>query len=78
MATGIVTTIRDDRGFGFLAPEGGHALDAQDLFFHHTSVPGGRFSDLRQGQRVRYEEGADPRDPGRRRAVDVRPLNEES
>ena len=77
MATGTVTSIRDARGFGFLAPEDAHRLDEKDLFFHHTSVPGGRFSDLRQGQRVSYEEGVDPRDAGRRRAVDIRPLVEE-
>jgi cold shock CspA family protein len=75
MATGTVTTIRNDRGFGFLAPDDAPRPDSKDLFFHHTAVPGG-FELLREGQRVTFEQAPDPRDPRRARATDVRPLAE--
>ncbi len=64
-------TIRDDRGFGFIAPSDG----GQDLFFHASVVQGVPFDQLRQGQRVEYEEGPDERDPRRMRATAVRPLD---
>lgn len=75
MAVGTIKTIREDRGFGFLSPEDGPSRD--DLFFHHTAVVDGGFEQLREGQRVTFEEGTDPRNPGRKRAVNVRPLTEE-
>ena len=76
MATGTIKTIRTERGFGFLVPEGTQGRD--DLFFHHSAVVDGGFDQLREGQRVTYEEGTDPRDPSRRRAVNVRPVGEDS
>jgi CspA family cold shock protein len=77
MATGTIKTIRGDRGFGFLVPDGG-AARGDDLFFHHTSVVGSTFDELQEGQRVTFEEGVDPRDPRRKRATNVRLLTEES
>ena len=74
MSVGTVKTIRDDRGFGFLVRDGDRS--GKDLFFHHSSVADGGFEQLREGQRVSFDEGADPRDPTRRRAVNVRPLPE--
>lgn len=76
MPTGTIKTIRSERGFGFLVPDGGQGRD--DLFFHHTAVTDGGFDQLREGQQVTYEEGTDPRDPSRRRAVNVRPVAEDS
>ena len=71
MAEGTIRTIRDDRGFGFITPSDG----GQDLFFHASVVQGVPFDQLRQGQRVEYEEGPDERDPRRMRATAVRPLD---
>jgi CspA family cold shock protein len=76
MAIGTIKTIRDDRGFGFLTPEGG-APRGEDIFFHHSSVVGVTFEELREGQRVSFEEGVDPRDPSRKRATNVRLLTED-
>ena len=67
MANGIIVSLRD-KGFGFIAPEG--APSNSDLFFHHTSVLGS-FNDLREGQRVSYDQEPDPRDRSRQRAVNV-------
>lgn len=69
MATGTIKTIRDDKGFGFIAPDSGGA--GKDLFFHRSAVTDGSFDMLREDQRVSFTEEPDPRDPSRRRAVNV-------
>ena len=73
MAEGTIRTIRDDKGYGFLAPEG--TSGRNDLFFHRSAVEDNGFDLLRVGQRVTFDEEPDPRDPSRRRAVRVRPLD---
>lgn len=74
MATGTVKTLRDDKGFGFIEPAG--SSGSEDLFFHRSAVMGGGFDMLREGQEVNYDEEPDPRDPSRRRAVRVTPVDE--
>ncbi|CAN5162491.1 MAG: cold-shock protein [Chloroflexia bacterium] len=69
MATGTIKTIRDDKGFGFIEPEG--TSGRNDLFFHRSAVEDDGFEMLREGQQVNFEEEPDPRDPSRRRAVRV-------
>ena len=71
MATGTIATIRDDKGFGFIAPEDNRG---NDLFFHRSAVVGVEFEDLRNGQQVTFDEEPDPRNPSRQRAVNVRPV----
>lgn len=71
MATGTIKTIRAEKGFGFIKPDQGR-MGGGDLFFHHTSVEGVTFDELREGQSVSFEEGKDPRDPSRQRATNVR------
>ncbi|CAA9570742.1 MAG: hypothetical protein AVDCRST_MAG88-2308 [uncultured Thermomicrobiales bacterium] len=72
MAQGTIKSIRDDRGFGFIAPDG----ENKDIFFHSSAVEGRIFDQLREGQRVEFEAGEDPRNPGRRRAESVRLIEE--
>jgi CspA family cold shock protein len=50
----------NDRGFGFILPDGETARD-RDLFFHRSDVQGDGFDLLRQGQQVTYEIGTDER-----------------
>jgi CspA family cold shock protein len=69
MASGTIASLRD-KGFGFIMPDG--VSGRADLFFHSTAVTGTPFDQLREGQRVRFEEEPDARDPSRRRAVNVR------
>ena len=68
MTQGTIKTIRDDKGFGFIKPDGG----SQDIFFHSSAVEGATFDQLREGQRVEFEQGTDPRNPSRSRAEHVR------
>ena len=63
---GRIITLDDVEGLGFLrTPEG------DELYFHRTGVPGGRFEELAVGTEVRFvEEEVD----GQLRAVSVVPL----
>ena len=71
MAEGTIKTIREDRGFGFIRPDG----ERDDVFFHAAAVEEVTFDQLREGDRVTFEAGPDPRNPSRRRAEQVRPLD---
>lgn len=67
MATGKIKSLVKDRGFGFIQGEGG-----ADIFFHHTSIVGGNLDSLTEGQEVEFDLEADPRDPRRSRAGNVK------
>jgi CspA family cold shock protein len=64
MATGTIKRIARDKGFGFIRDGAG-----QEYFFHRSSVQGS-FDDLREGQRVSFEEEQSAKGP---RAGSVRP-----
>ena len=64
MAQGTIKKLIADKGFGFIAGDGG------ELFSHHTSVEGANFEDLTEGQTVEYNEGTGPKGP---RAENVKP-----
>jgi len=55
-----------DKGFGFLSTGG-----PKDLFFHSSALVGVRFEELREGQKVSYDEGQGPKGP---RAENVKPV----
>jgi CspA family cold shock protein len=69
MATGKITRIVRDRGFGFIQPEG----SSQEVFFHKTSLESGSFEELNEGTVVEFESEPDPKQPNRSRAAKVRP-----
>jgi CspA family cold shock protein len=66
MPEGKIKKLVTDKGFGFI--EG----DRGDMFFHHSTVEGVTFEDLREGQMVEYEVGKGPKGP---RAEHVRLLD---
>ncbi len=57
MPQGTIKKLVTDKGFGFIQGERG------DLFFHHSALEGASIEDLRQGQKVQYEEGQGPKGP---------------
>jgi cold shock protein len=57
MAEGTIKRLTD-KGFGFIETGTG-----KDLFFHMSAVEGVRFEDLKQGQRVSFNEGQGPKGP---------------
>jgi CspA family cold shock protein len=68
MATGKIKTLVKDRGFGFISVEGGGA----EVFFHSTSLSAGEFDGLQTDQTLEFDVEPDPRNPQRKRAVNVR------
>ncbi len=67
VATGIVKTFKDDKGFGFIKPDEG----GRDVFVHVSAVPGQQ--PLREGMRVGFDLTTD-RKTGTDRAANVRIL----
>jgi cold shock protein len=67
MPTGTVKWFNDDKGFGFITPEGG----GQDLFVHHSDIAGGGFRSLSEGERVSFEVESGEKGP---KAVKVQKL----
>ena len=70
--TGSVVTYFEEKGFGFLRPDGG----GRDIFFHISRLNEGQASDLVPGARVIYELGMDR--TGKMAASSVRVVPPES
>jgi CspA family cold shock protein len=65
MAEGTIKRLTD-KGFGFISNESG-----KDLFFHMSALNGVGYNDLREGQKVAFDESNGPKGP---RAENVRVL----
>ncbi|VVT24310.1 DNA-binding transcriptional regulator [Sphingomonas sp. EC-HK361] len=65
--TGTVKFFNNDKGFGFIAPDGG----GNDAFVHISAVERAGMVTLNQNQRVNYEMEEDRR--GRSSAVNLSP-----
>ncbi|RJO75322.1 cold-shock protein [Nocardia panacis] len=68
MAQGIVKWFNSEKGFGFIAQDGG----GPDVFVHYSAVSGNGFRSLDEGQRVEFEIGQGQKGP---QAQDVRVVN---
>ncbi|GAA2876101.1 cold-shock protein [Streptosporangium sandarakinum] len=51
MAQGTVKWFNAEKGFGFIAPDGG----APDVFVHFSEIQGSGYRSLEDGQRVEFE-----------------------
>ena len=51
MAQGTVKWFSDEKGYGFISPEGD-----KDIFVRHSGIAGNGFKTLEEGARVTYEE----------------------
>jgi len=67
MPTGTVKWFNDEKGFGFITPDGG----GRDLFVHHTAINAEGFRSLREGARVSYETADGDKGP---KAQNVTPI----
>ena len=67
--TGIVKFFNADKGYGFIAPDGG----GNDAFVHITAVERAGMPTLNQDQRVSYELEQDKR--GKMSAVNLQPAD---
>jgi cold shock protein len=67
MATGTVKWFNDQKGYGFITPDGGD----KDLFVHQTAIAGNGFRSLTEGANVAYDTEQGPKGPA---AANVRRL----
>jgi CspA family cold shock protein len=58
VANGTIKRLVRDRGFGFIRDDGG-----QEWFFHRSSVNGGSFEELNEGERVSFDEEQSTKGP---------------
>ncbi len=64
MAEGTIKRLTD-KGFGFI-----DTGEGKDIFFHMSSLDGVSYEDLREGQKVTFDESDGPKGP---RAENVKP-----
>jgi len=54
-----VKWFNEEKGYGFIAPADG----SKDVFVHHSSIQGGGFKTLAEGQKVSFEMLDTPKGP---------------
>lgn len=51
MAKGVVKWFSNQKGYGFITPEGG----GKDVFVHHSAILGDGYKTLDEGQNVEFD-----------------------
>ncbi len=59
MPVGVVKWFSEDKGYGFITPDGG----GKDVFVHSNSIKGTGRQNLQEGQRVEFEIIQGPKGP---------------
>ena len=67
VSTGTVKWFSDEKGFGFITPDGG----GRDLFVHFSGISGDGYRSLPEGAKVSFEEESGDKGP---KAVNVQKL----
>ena len=57
MTQGTIKWFSDEKGYGFITPEGGQ----KDVFVHFSALQGEGFKSLAEGQRVSFDITAGPK-----------------
>ncbi|MDR0592657.1 MAG: cold-shock protein [Bifidobacteriaceae bacterium] len=66
MATGVVKFFTPEKGYGFIAPDGG----GRDLFVHYSAIQSDGFRTLEKDQQVEFDIVDSPKGP---QAANVKP-----
>ena len=64
---GVVKWFNDEKGFGFITPEGG----AKDCFVHHSAIQGSGFKSLTEGEKVEFDVVQGQKGPAAENVVKV-------
>jgi CspA family cold shock protein len=67
MAQGTVKWFNGEKGYGFIAVDGG----GSDVFVHYSSIDSTGYRSLDEGQRVEFDTTPGPKGP---QAANVRPI----
>ncbi|MDR0627713.1 MAG: cold-shock protein [Bifidobacteriaceae bacterium] len=59
MATGVVKFFTPEKGYGFIAPDGG----GRDLFVHYSAIQSDGFRTLEKDQQVEFDVVDSPKGP---------------
>ncbi|MFY4722912.1 cold-shock protein [Streptomyces sp. LaBMicrA B280] len=59
MASGTVKWFNSEKGYGFIAQDGGGA----DVFAHYSEIQGGGFRELTEGEKVTFDIGQGQKGP---------------
>lgn len=57
MQAGTVKWFNEAKGYGFITPSDG----SEDVFVHYSTIEGGGFKTLKEGQQVEYEATRGPK-----------------
>ena len=57
MAKGVVKWFSNQKGYGFITPDGG----GKDVFVHHSAIQGDGYKTLDEGQQVEFEVTQGPK-----------------